>query len=163
MERLPLLLARALRHHKAGQLSEAEQIYREILAADPAHVDALHHLGVIATQLGKHQVAIECIRQAIAHKADVAAFHYNLGCACRADGQLAEAIAAYQEAVRLKPVSAGERKDRSGRRLLSVGPAAQSETCFGELATWQGAGQPARPRRGNCLLSAGCEAQAGPR
>jgi len=36
--------------HQAGQLQQAENIYRQILARQPEHADALHMLGVIAQQ-----------------------------------------------------------------------------------------------------------------
>ena len=41
-------LQRALRHHQAGQLAQAEPLDREILRAQPRHADALHLLGVLA-------------------------------------------------------------------------------------------------------------------
>jgi len=129
MARSSELLARALRHHKAGNLSEAEKIYGQILAADPTHVDALHHLGVIATQLGKHESAIEYIRQAIAQIAGVAAFHYNLGCAYQAGNKRDEAIAAYQEAVRLKPKYI-EAHHNLGVALQESGKVDQAADCF---------------------------------
>jgi predicted TPR repeat methyltransferase len=40
----------ALQQHQAGNTSEAEQIYRQILQADPQHANAWHLLGVIAQQ-----------------------------------------------------------------------------------------------------------------
>ena len=43
-------LETAVRHHTAGELSQAEQIYRQVLAVDPNNVDALHLLGQIALQ-----------------------------------------------------------------------------------------------------------------
>src|SRR5581483_2485845 len=39
----------AIQHHQAGRLDVAEEICREVLAAVPDHVDALHLLGVIAS------------------------------------------------------------------------------------------------------------------
>ena len=71
-------LAIAIQHHNAGRLQAAEQTYRQILAVEPDHAEALHLLGVIAYQLGKHQVAIECIGRAIGLKGTNAAFHSNL-------------------------------------------------------------------------------------
>ena len=32
----------AVEHHRAGRLGEAEQLYKQVLAAEPDHVDAVH-------------------------------------------------------------------------------------------------------------------------
>jgi protein O-GlcNAc transferase len=56
----------ALRQHRAGRLREAENLYRQILAQRPAHVEALHFLGVIAHQMGRNDIAVDLIRRAIA-------------------------------------------------------------------------------------------------
>jgi len=55
----------AVQHHQAGQLQAAEQVYRQILAADPNQIDALHLLGVIASRLGRHEEAALYISRAI--------------------------------------------------------------------------------------------------
>jgi len=55
----------AVKQHQAGQLPQAEQLYRQILAQEPRHADALHMLGLIAHQVGRHDVAVDLIRQAI--------------------------------------------------------------------------------------------------
>ena len=65
MATIPEALAIAIQHHQAGRLQAAEQIYRQILAVEPNHADALHLLGVIASQAGKHEVAVEYIGRAI--------------------------------------------------------------------------------------------------
>ena len=46
-------------YHHAGILREAEQIYRQMLQADPRHAGALHLLGMIAYQVGKHELAVQ--------------------------------------------------------------------------------------------------------
>ena len=43
----------ARRHHRAGRLADAEQIYREILERQPNHAGALHLLGVVTGQRGQ--------------------------------------------------------------------------------------------------------------
>ena len=43
-------LHRAITSHRAGQLRDAEQLYRAILQIQPAHPDANHNLGVLAVQ-----------------------------------------------------------------------------------------------------------------
>ena len=42
-----------LGHHHAGRLPEAENVYQQILQANPNQPDALHLLGGIAHQVGK--------------------------------------------------------------------------------------------------------------
>jgi protein O-GlcNAc transferase len=96
-------LKSGLSHHQAGRLAEAERIYREVLSRQPDHVDALHLLGVLATQLGRQDEAVELIRRVIGRKPDFADAHANLGVALVNLGQLEKAIAAFQQAVRLKP------------------------------------------------------------
>ena len=55
----------ALQHHRAGRLAEAEPIYRQVLARQPDHPDALHLLGLIAHQVGRHADAKALIERAI--------------------------------------------------------------------------------------------------
>jgi Tfp pilus assembly protein PilF len=85
----------ALQHHQAGRLAEAEQLYRQILAQQPGHTDALLNLGVIANQVGQNDLAADLLRQAIALKPDYAEAHNNLGIAMRGKGHLDDAIAAF--------------------------------------------------------------------
>jgi len=96
-------LESGLSHHQAGRLAEAERIYRQILAHQPDHADALHLLGTLALQAGRLDEAVELIRRAIAICSTNAFYHSNLGKALKAAGQLDEAIASYRQAIRLKP------------------------------------------------------------
>ena len=96
-------LAIALQHHQAGRLQAAEQVYRQVLQVEPNQPDALHLLGVIASQMGKHEVAIEYIGRAIGLIGNQAAFHNNLGEAYRALHRIPEAVACYSRAIELKP------------------------------------------------------------
>ena len=66
------MLEKALGHHRAGRLAEAETIYRQILAVDAQHADSLHLLGMLEHQRGHHDIAIEMIRAAIAVNQNVA-------------------------------------------------------------------------------------------
>lgn len=56
----------AIAHHQAGRLTQAEQIYRQILQQQPHQVDAMSLLGVIACQQGKLAEGIALYRQALA-------------------------------------------------------------------------------------------------
>jgi Tfp pilus assembly protein PilF len=97
------MLGQALEHHRAGRLTEAEQIYLQILAIDARQADCLHLLGMIAYQAGRHEAAVEMIRKAIAINQNGAAYHSNLGTVLQAQGRLNEAAASYQRALALQP------------------------------------------------------------
>jgi Flp pilus assembly protein TadD len=92
-----------LQHHQMGQLVQAEQIYRNVVEADPRQGNAWHLLGVVEGQMGRHDTACDYIRRAIALNPLEAVYHSNLGHACRSLGRLDEAVAGYREAVRIKP------------------------------------------------------------
>ena len=90
-------------HHQAGQLSAAEQVYRQILQIDPNQADAIHLLGVIAHQVGQHELAIQFISRSLQIDGTSADVHNNLAGAFRALGRLPEATASFQQAVALDP------------------------------------------------------------
>lgn len=99
-------LSLAFQHHQAGRLPEAETLYRQILQVQPDHPDALHLLGVIAHQVGQHDLAVRYISQAIASDRPRAEFHNNIGEAYRAQGKLEEAVGHYRQALALNPAYA---------------------------------------------------------
>ena len=47
---IPQAFDLALQRHRAGRLAEAEALYRQILAAQPKHAEAWHHLGSSLTK-----------------------------------------------------------------------------------------------------------------
>jgi predicted O-linked N-acetylglucosamine transferase (SPINDLY family) len=96
-------LAIALGHHQAGRLDAAEQIYQRILQVEREQPDALHFLGVLTAQLGRHQAAADYIRRAIAVNPHVAPYHLNLGRVYQEWRKPDEAIASYQRALQLQP------------------------------------------------------------
>jgi Flp pilus assembly protein TadD len=100
---LQKLVSEALRHHRNGQMIEAEEIYRRVLARDPDHADALHLLGMVAYQTGRIPLALELIRKAIAVHPSAASYHSNLGNVLQAQDDLEEAAASYRRALALKP------------------------------------------------------------
>jgi predicted O-linked N-acetylglucosamine transferase (SPINDLY family) len=89
--------------HRAGQLLQADAHYRHILQAAPNHGDALHLLGVIATQSGRHAAAVELIDRAILSKPNVAEFHAARAIALVALQQYQAALESLDRALGLKP------------------------------------------------------------
>ena len=103
MDNIANTFSAAVQLHTAGKLREAEAIYRQILEVDPRHADAIHLLGLVAHQTGRHVDAQECISRAIALRGDRPAYHSNLGEVQRAIGKLPEARQSYELALRLNP------------------------------------------------------------
>jgi predicted O-linked N-acetylglucosamine transferase (SPINDLY family) len=93
----------ALAHHQAGRLTEAEALYRQILQANPEHLDALYLLGVIATQVGQFAMALDLADQAIRLRPEVAEPHANRGNALNGLGRHDAALESFDTALRLKP------------------------------------------------------------
>ena len=61
---LTAVLRFAAEHHRAGRRSEATTLYREVLALDPRHADALFLLGVLAREDGHLQEAQRLLTEA---------------------------------------------------------------------------------------------------
>jgi Tfp pilus assembly protein PilF len=122
-------VSEGLLHHQAGRLGEAEQIYRQVLAADSRHPDALHLLGMVTYQTGDADGAVELIRRAIAIKGDAASYHSNLGNVLESQGDLAEAAACYQRALLLRPELA-EVHLNLGNIFRAQGELASSLACY---------------------------------
>ncbi len=100
---LPDAIKLALRHHQAGELAQAESIYRQVLVVEPNHPDALQLLGVIANQAGHPEAAIELIGKSIRLFPQNPYGYNNLGEAYRALGRFDEATQAYRQALALLP------------------------------------------------------------
>jgi Tfp pilus assembly protein PilF len=89
-------------YHQVGALGQAEQLYLQVLQADPKQPDALHLLGLIAKRSGRHDLAGAYMRQALSIRPDFPEAHFNLGNVLREQGQLEEAAASYRQALRLQ-------------------------------------------------------------
>ncbi len=131
-------LAQAFRAHQAGHRSDAERLYRDVLAMEARNHTALHLLGALMHQSGRSDEAISLIRQAIAIEPRNPDYHYNLGSALNAAGRTSEAIEPLSKAIALKPqypeahfelgnahARAGQldSAERSLRRALELQPA----------------------------------------
>src|ERR1043166_4214015 len=101
--RIDGLFELAFRRHQAGQLREAEELYRNILQADPRQLDCLYFLGMIALQDGRPKEAVDQISQAIAANDKIAEHHAGIAEAYAALGDHANALTHYRKAVALEP------------------------------------------------------------
>lgn len=96
-------LATAIKNHQAGNLQQAEKIYKEILAVNPHHAETLHAQAIMACQRGQHAAAVTLFQKAIHGNPAKAAYHYNLGNALKDLGRFEEAVPCYGQALLLKP------------------------------------------------------------
>ncbi len=96
-------LTLAVQHHEAGQLPEAERIYRQILQAESDQPDALHLLGMLAHQVRQHETALDLIQRATKSNPQNANFHNSLGNVLRALERSEQSVVAYQRAIELDP------------------------------------------------------------
>lgn len=99
--RLSEAMALANQHQSEGRLQESEHLLRQIIQVQPQNAFALHLLGVIAHQVGKLEIAVELILEAIRNNDEVALFHGNLGEMLRQLGKLDEAVEHGEQAVML--------------------------------------------------------------
>jgi Flp pilus assembly protein TadD len=93
----------AMAHHQAGRFADAERLYRQVLAVRPDHPDALHLLGVLATKVGRADVAIDLISRAVARVPNQPGYQMSLAAAYSAVGRTGDAIDCIRRAVALSP------------------------------------------------------------
>jgi Tfp pilus assembly protein PilF len=128
MPSVPEALALGWKHQQAGELRRAEQIYRQIIQADPRNGDAFFSLGDVYQATGRLRDAVASYRDGLRFYPSVAKAHNNLGSALAGLGQFDEAIRNFEEAIRLVPAHAGAHSNlgnalRDQRRAGSGGNA----------------------------------------
>jgi SAM-dependent methyltransferase len=93
------LLAQAGFLHQRGQSDQAQQMCVQILAREPAHVNALNLLGVILQASGRHRLAVKNLAKAIAADPENAACHYDLAGSLQALGRDDEAVIHFKQSI----------------------------------------------------------------
>lgn len=93
----------AVKHYRANYLTQAELVYRQILATEPQQPDALHGLGVVAQRKGNYQVAEQFLTAAIQAKPNYLSAWVNLGNLFQVQDQLNEAVECYQQVLAMQP------------------------------------------------------------
>ncbi|WP_153136422.1 tetratricopeptide repeat protein [Paraburkholderia agricolaris] len=101
-QQLDHMLRQAVALQQNGALTEAEELYREILELRPRHFDALQLLGSLALQAGRVQEGIEFLKKALAVNAKQAPLHSNLAYALNVLQRFDEALASADRALALQ-------------------------------------------------------------
>ena len=116
----PDVLRAAVALHRGGRLTEAEQAYRQILAANPEHAEATHLLGVLASQTARNDEALSLLGRSLTLRPDQAHYVFNHAKALAVAGRHDEAAAGYAASLALAPDNAEAHNNR-GNALHATG------------------------------------------
>ena len=97
-----LLFQQAVKLHEAGELTKAENIYRQILETAPDNPDVLNLMGMVAQAKGLHDQACNWFYRAAKQAPTSAHIYFNLGLSLFNDNKPFEAIDAYQKSIQLQ-------------------------------------------------------------
>src|SRR3954451_16707348 len=93
----------ARHRQRVGDLAGAARLYREVLQADPAHVDALYLYGAACQGLGRVREAEAACEQVLRFHPEHPGAFSNLGVALASQGRWPEAVDCYRRALALRP------------------------------------------------------------
>ncbi|MGD1910493.1 MAG: tetratricopeptide repeat protein [Rivularia sp. (in: cyanobacteria)] len=119
----------AIKDHRANRLTKAEQLYGQILKAQPKHLDALWGLGVLKSQLGQYKQAEEFLNQALLIQPKYFKAWLSLGNLHQYNGKLPQAVETYKQALTLQPDSVTIHNNL-GCVLQAQGNLEEAITCF---------------------------------
>ncbi len=103
---LDLAFQSAVGHAKAGRLSEAESLCREILSHDSAYAPAWHLKGTLLMSAGQPDKAEEAFQKAVELEPSKARYQNELGVAQAMQGKLDAAIVTFSRAIDAEPSDA---------------------------------------------------------
>jgi len=148
------LIELAHQHRQAGRLGEAEASYRQALSIHPRHSEAWHGLGLVAFQIGRHDLAEEWLRHASRLCPHDPATHSNLGAVYVRTGRLTEAIESFHRALRLNP-NLAETYNNLGLALAENGRPGDAVPAYRRALQLQPADPEAHFNLGNALSELG--------
>ncbi len=144
-------LGTAFAAHQAGNLPKAEQLYRQILATDRKHFNALQLLGVIHAQRGEFREAVRLIKAALKVKKNDQQALYNLGKALLPLKRPGDALKCFDKVLSIRPDHA-EAQNNRGIALQELHRLDDALECFDEVLAIRPDHAEAQNNRGNILL-----------
>lgn len=97
------LFQKAFAAHNAGELKDAESLYRKALRETPSDMETLYLLGTVCAQLGKIDEAAKFLTSALKIAPDHVEALNSMGLTLRGQKKLAESAAHFRRAVELRP------------------------------------------------------------
>lgn len=116
------LLAAA--HQELGNIAQAADAYRQVIALDPGHIDAHFYLGNTCLALGDGPGAVAAFRETVRLHPGHRQAHVNLGALLELQHNYAAAEKSFREALRLEP--------RNGELHYNLGNVLQAQDRFEE-------------------------------
>ena len=141
-----------LQLHQCGKLDQAESHYRAVLTAQPTHFDAMHLLGLLQFQQGRHIEALDLMSAALRVEPKAPVALSNLGLVLAALGRLEEALASFDKALAIDPRNAEAHNNR-GNLLLHLARFEEALECFNKALAIQPRNFEALNNRGKVLLA----------
>lgn len=142
----------AIRHVGANQVDQAEEICRQVLAADAHHPSTLHMLGVLYCQRGRLDAGVEYLERLARLQPDAAAPYFNYANALVAQGRVEEAVAQYQRALELEPENADIHVNL-GNAWQRLNQLDEAESAYRRAIEVNPRGAAALNNLGNCLAT----------
>ena len=124
------LLKKGMDRHRAGDLAEAERLYRRVVASRPREANAHNLLGVVARQRGEARAALQHTARALALDPEAPVFLANHGGALAEAGELRDAVGFLRAALRRRP------EDAVALRNLGQALAALGDPARGASSRW---------------------------
>lgn len=147
-------LAHGWRLHQAGQWSAAEQVYRQVLQANPADANAWCYLGIACHDQDRLDEAVAAYRRAIQLQPNFPIVFNNLGNTLRLQRKLADAVACFDQALQLKPDYVNAHKNK-GTALVWEGRLDEALACYGRALEFAPDDADTHKNRGVILLLLG--------
>jgi len=118
-----------LEHHQAGRLAEADQIYKQVLGAEPGNAHALFLRGTLAGQTGEHNIAVTLLTQALQNAPKNAQICLNLSLSLRELSRFKEAEEMCRRVLEVNP-NLATAHDSLGKVHMGEGHLDQAVTAF---------------------------------
>ena len=148
------IFKRASALHQAGELTEADRLYRQVLSIDDAYIPALQMLAVIHEQMGNLAAVLEFIDKIILLRPDYAEAFFSRGIVQKNLSRFADAVDSYDSAIRLNPGYVEAFIDR-GSTLRELGRHAEALDSYSEAIRLRPESAEAFFNRGNILQELG--------
>ena len=129
---VPGALSLAFEQFQAGELDQAEKVFRRIVQVEPGHGDAWYMLGAVASHRGEHETAVGLVRKALETSPGNLAYLVDLGILLNHSGRGADAEEHFRRALKRKPGTA-ELLFQLGSTLQLQGRFAEAEACFRQV------------------------------